>query len=183
VFSYKQSVPAFFSVKPACLRRWVLISGGVEGVSGVGLWLGLRLLLGVGVGVNSPGPNLRVGLRLGPRLATGTWPTFDVPKTAMTLAVLIRRAHVDTSHWRASNRWCKPWKFSTCNAMGQAPASRPLSFSASPQSNGIFLWHAHPNAKVWGLMLLVRRQCDTDKIDGASHGPTELRHLFELASY
>jgi len=82
----------------------VLISGGVEGVSGVGLWLGLRLLLGVGVGVNSPGPNLRVGLRLGPRLATGTWPTFDVPKTAMTLAVLIRRAHVDTSHWRASNR-------------------------------------------------------------------------------
>jgi len=79
VFLYKQSVPAFFSVKPAGLRRWVLISGGVEGVSGVGLWLGLRLLLGVGVGVNSPGPNLRVGLRLGlgPRLATGTWPTFD----------------------------------------------------------------------------------------------------------
>jgi len=63
---------------------------------------GTATVTGSGSGREFPGAKPPSGASTG--TATGTWPTFDVPKTAMTLAVLIRRAHVDTSHWRASNR-------------------------------------------------------------------------------
>jgi len=61
---------------------------------------GTATVTGSGSGREFPGAKPPSGASTG--TATGTWPTFDVPKTAMTLAVLIRRAHVDTSHWRAS---------------------------------------------------------------------------------